>query len=475
MPMQSHALQRNGTSIPISSLPLLPPAGELGRRKEKKLKPAMGFPYGPRFTCPVDTLLTVLDCILTKEEKRTWRSGPPQPGEGGKPAAGSDVARAVATASNAWRALLRALTPQKKRGDARSAKRIWYKCMVRQQHKQQEHDVSPLQVGLLPDHAVSPLQMGILPHHALVPDALGLPNVTVTPLPMARQQHKLQACDASPSQMGTRPRDKSTTDVKPPPTAIECRCRCRCEACLAGRCTACPTCGCDTARLIGHCFGLAEQFFHHLLPDSLPTSSFHLTTRPEWRCTACPYRYSGQFSQMHVPLLLTSEDIDALLSSGVEAEVGALVAAHLGASPYDYGACPQCGDGQLRSRPIEPAFPSLLLVEIGRPAPGGTGVRTDRVPWRLGLSPRMNLHVAGREAAYHAVALVYNDNDHWWADVLSGVHFRSDAPAPGSYRYDGLEAGGALRYTGRGPAIARTSEPRHMSLVWYRMVPTTTA
>lgn len=417
--MQSHALRRDGSSISLSCLPLLPPAGELGRRKEKKLKPAMGFKYGPRFTCPVDTLLTVLDSVLTKAEKMAWRTGLPQPGECGKPGAGSDAERAVATASEAWRALLRAIRHHQKRGDARSAKRIWYKCMV-------------------------------------------------------RQQHRLRAGDVSLRRVGTRPKE-GNADAKPPPPEIECRCRCRCEDCLVGRCIACPTCGCDTARLAGHCFGVAEQFFHHLLPDSLPTSPFHLTTRPEWRCTACAYQYSGQAAQVHLPLLLTTEDIDALLVSGVEAEVGALVSAHLSANPYDYGACPQCGDGQLRSRSIEPIFPSLLLVELGRPAAGGAGGRTDRLPWRLGLAPRLRLDVGGQDAAYNAVALVYNDSNHWWADVLSGVHFRKDAPAPGSYRYDGLEAGGALRYTGRGPAIARTSEQRHMSLVWYRMVsPTAT-
>ena len=40
------------------------------------------------------------------------------------------------------------------------------------------------------------------------------------------------------------------------------------------------------------------------------------------------------------------------------------------------------------------------------------------------------------------------------------------APYPESYRYDGLEAGGALRYAGR--ELTLTSDPRHISLVLYR-------
>ena len=38
----------------------------------------------------------------------------------------------------------------------------------------------------------------------------------------------------------------------------------------------------------------------------------------------------------------------------------------------------------------------------------------------------------------------------------------------GSYRYDSLEAGGTLRYTGR--VLTLTSEPRLISFVLYRRV-----
>ena len=65
-------------------------------------------------------------------------------------------------------------------------------------------------------------------------------------------------------------------------------------------------------------------------------------------------------------------------------------------------------------------------------------------------------------ARYQAVAVVYNDGSHWWADLLRAAA----APYPESYRYDGLEAGGALRYAGR--ELTLTSDPRHISLVLYR-------
>ncbi|EOD25816.1 hypothetical protein EMIHUDRAFT_205970 [Emiliania huxleyi CCMP1516] len=73
--------------------------------------------------------------------------------------------------------------------------------------------------------------------------------------------------------------------------------------------------------------------------------------------------------------------------------------------------------------------------------------------------------------AYAVAAVVYNDGAHWWADLLSRRHFTKRSRSTGSYRYDGLESGGQLRYAGRGPSPTLTSEPRHVSLVWYRAVP----
>lgn len=422
-PMQVHSLLVDGKPTPVHTLPLLPPAGEPGRRKEKKLRPALGFEYGPRFTCPVDTLLTVLFFVLTKHEKKAWRRE--------VPLAGFDILgdalerkHAVARATEAWRNLLRALKLHK-RGKSAPAKRLWYECMVRQQKDLNE-----------------------------------------------------SVKDVSPDQMSNHRAIKHTAEW------VECRCQCQCENCAAGKCSACPTCGCDIHRLMGHCFGLAEQIFNHLAPDGISSSPFHLCTRPVWCCDHCTYRFTAHAPQAHVPLMLTVADIDALLASRVPPEVGALVAAHLHSNRYDYGQCPQCGKGQLLFRPDVLNFPALLLVELGRPLCNDAGARTDRLPWRLALEPEMTLHMPMRLSAekiasdvlgesqpviYDAVAVVYNDASHWWAEVLSRTHFRKDAHGQqGSYRYDGLEARGALRYIGKGPVLARTSEPRYMSLVWYR-------
>ena len=65
--------------------------------------------------------------------------------------------------------------------------------------------------------------------------------------------------------------------------------------------------------------------------------------------------------------------------------------------------------------------------------------------------------------------VVYNDGSHWWADMLCHGHFRRRNGEPrgwGSYRYDGLEADGKLRYAAA--KLTLTSDPRHISVVLYR-------
>ena len=62
---------------------------------------------------------------------------------------------------------------------------------------------------------------------------------------------------------------------------------------------------------------------------------------------------------------------------------------------------------------------------------------------------------------------MYNDGAHWWADVMCAKHFVG--ARRGCYRYDGMEAGGQLRYAG--PKLTLTSEPRLISFVLYRREP----
>ena len=153
-------------------------------------------------------------------------------------------------------------------------------------------------------------------------------------------------------------------------------------------------------------------------------------------------------------------------------QVGALVAAHLSANPYKYGLCPKCGGAELRAAAARVAWSPLLLVELGRPAGDASGGAATALPWRLRLAPRVELRAGGEAVTYEVAAVVYNDGAHWWADLRCAKHFKKGGES-GSYRYDGLEAGGALRYAGR--ALTLTSEPRLISFVLYRRVSVTAA
>jgi hypothetical protein len=127
----------------------------------------------------------------------------------------------------------------------------------------------------------------------------------------------------------------------------------------------------------------------------------------------------------------------------------------------------------------EPTYSPLLLVELGRFDTGFSSgsMASSRLPWRPEVAPTMTLRLGGVEQVYSAVAVVYNDGSHWWADMMASGHFKHRKGEDGmcrpcgaaSYRYDGLEAGGALRFVGAGAkGITLTSDRQHISVVLYR-------
>lgn len=236
---------------------------------------------------------------------------------------------------------------------------------------------------------------------------------------------------------------------------------------------------------MGHTFGVMEQFFAPggLLPPSVHDSPFHFRTLATWSCArggssvrsqpalgpGCGYKFSASSSTTHLPLHLSTTDVSSLLRH-VPPEVGALCAAHLSSNGYDYGPCPQCGVGQMRARAASAAYSPLLLVELGRTDGGVAGSASSLLPYQLDVSPTMVLQVGGVAQEYAAVAIVYNDGTHWWSDMLCGGHFRVDEHGEplgtASYRYDGLECEGQLRYCGT--QLKPTSDCRYMSFVVYR-------
>ena len=68
----------------------------------------------------------------------------------------------------------------------------------------------------------------------------------------------------------------------------ECGCGCGCAQCRAGYCLRCGGCACKQPRLLGHCFGLMEQFFL-LLPATRAASPLHFSTSTAWTCAAPTY------------------------------------------------------------------------------------------------------------------------------------------------------------------------------------------
>ena len=114
------------------------------------------------------------------------------------------------------------------------------------------------------------------------------------------------------------------------------------------------------------------------------------------------------------------------------------------------------------------------MVELGRLDGGvsaGSSAAGD-LSWRPTVSPSMTLTIGGEQMVYSAIAVVYNDGSHWWADLMCHRHFKRVDKQPkglASYRYDGLEAEGMLRFTGYN--LTLTSDSRHISLVLYRKGP----
>lgn len=421
-PVRAHGVKKGKRPlIAPEALQLTPPGAAPGLSPKRGGRTLRGQRYGPRNTCSVDTMLTLVQHVFTKDERRTFKAplggkGTPQlPSAAGSGGSGSGSGSSEARSAAAWRALLQANARHNK-GDA-TAKRLWYAHMC---------DVDRREAAT-----------------AAAAGGGGPPLV---------------------------PTGKRAAD------ACRCRCRCRCADCTSGHCVRCRTCACKEPRLLGHCFGLMEQFWL-LLPDGLASSPLHMRTTTAWSCARCAYSYTAASPTLHVPLLLPAPDLDALIHAGVEREVGKLCAAHLAANPYDYGACPRCGQAPLRQSATRPAYSQLLLVELGRPAEsspgrpaassaGGLQPAASRLPWRLRVAPEMQLSVDGAAQSYAAVAVVYNDGTHWWADLMCGRHFKGGQR--GCYRYDGLEADGALRYAG--PELTLTSDARLVSFVLYRRV-----
>ncbi|EOD06266.1 hypothetical protein EMIHUDRAFT_460133, partial [Emiliania huxleyi CCMP1516] len=165
-----HGVVRSGGRLaPVHTLPLTPAADEPGLRSASTVQPLAGLEYGPTpFSCPVDTLLTVLRHALTREERRqlrrcasqpggagrggeagegcgtggegqTARSGCPAARRAGEGGAGESVeaSRAVQTSKGAWKAVIEALRLWRSDPSrAAAAKVLWYECMRSQQAQQ---------------------------------------------------------------------------------------------------------------------------------------------------------------------------------------------------------------------------------------------------------------------------------------------------------------------------------------------------
>ena len=468
-------IQLNARALP--ELPPAPPAGARGHEpwrhpgfsRKRTIKPLAGLEYGPRNTCAVDTFLTLLHHALTPAEKMMLKrlggvneapfesvasSGPSSPASTigtsttvGFAAAAHDSLQPGGPPSEAERtptiqALFSALRALSHGNASVGAKSRWYAHLCAPCSPDEDED----------GEAVDTLQVR----------QPGLRGPSL-------QRRAARVCPP-PGEAAKAPQ-------------LECVCQCPCANCEAGLCVKCGRCKCTTPCLMGHCFGVMEQFFNHLLPPGLADSPFHFRSRSMWQCEQypqCPYRYTALSTTAHLPLLLSAPDVAELLQSGVPPEVGALAAAHLARAPYDYGTCPQCAAAPLCARATEATFSPLMIVELGRLDGGvaaGAGA-PGRLPWTPCVAPACTFAIGAARQEYHAVAIVYNDGAHWWADMLSSSHFkrrkgpngeRGEHLGVASYRYDGLEADGRLRFCGY--RLTMTSDPCHVSLVIYRKAP----
>jgi hypothetical protein len=58
---------------------------------------------------------------------------------------------------------------------------------------------------------------------------------------------------------------------------------------------------------------------------------------------------------------------------------------------------------------------------------------------------------------YRVLAVIYNDGQHYWADLCVGGH---------TYHYDGMRDGGRMRHLA--PHFTCSSDTRYLTLVLYR-------
>ena len=340
-------LFENGSLRRAADLPLLPP--KLKAATHRLLRPIHGIKYGPEFTCPVDTLLTLVGHIFSSEERRSLRHGHynDAPVNACKIVPGAASIENVAPTSNSCSSNGCIIELDSGSDDAEDTAAI---------QAESTHKWS----GLL--------------------DAL--------------RDHRRGDVDAK---MLWYERMNSGLASRKKPGSLRCCCRCPCSECTAGRCMFCAQCGCDLPWLLGHCFGIADQIFRLLLPDSLSSSPLHFRVSSAWSCTACTYNHASNAQTLHLPLLLGAEDIERLLTDGIPPEIGELCAAYLERCPHDYGVCPMCGKGHLRKRAIAPSYSPLILLELGRPPSTSLpkGAPTEQLPQKLRLAPEMLLGLEG--------------------------------------------------------------------------------
>ena len=317
---------RHGTC----ELPLLPPpkakmkanaCAGTSLRPRKVLHPLVGVAYGPRNTCAVDTFLTLMQHALTSKEKRLLMKLTPTSTSSATSAyscccssscssscccscsfASSRVSAHAASPNpmTARRAALKILRQSSESSEV--AKRKWFRYLCRPVEADDDDEDDVVVVGVRSGDA----RRNSSSRSSARSSADAGPSVDMQSVTMKR-----------PAKPGAGP------PVDPPaqPECVECRCSCSCPNCLSGLCVKCPRCQCKTPCLMGHCFGVMEQFFAHLLPNSVSESPFHFRTLAVWQCADCDYTYRASTHTAHLPLLLQAADVAALLRIGVAAEV----------------------------------------------------------------------------------------------------------------------------------------------------------
>ena len=317
---------RHGTC----DLPLLPPhkakmkanawAGT-SLRPRKFLHPLVGVAYGPRNTCAVDTFLTLMQHALTSKERRLLMELAPASTSSATSASScccsssscascTSRVSAHAASPNPMTALRAALKVLRQGKSSEVAKRKWFRYLCRPVEADDDDD-DVVVVGVRSREGAT------------------APGSSKARRNSSSRSSARSSADAGPSvdtqrvTMNRHAKPGAGPPVDPPaqPECIECRCFCSCPNCLSGLCVKCPRCPCKTPCLMGHCFGVMEQFFAHLLPNSVSESPFHFRTLAVWQCADCDYTYRASTHTAHLPLLLQAADVAALLRNGVAAEV----------------------------------------------------------------------------------------------------------------------------------------------------------